>query len=120
MLPLLKRRMPLPRLVALMAAKGDPAASGRALRRVVFVVDAVLRLRGGDRNCLERSLLLYRFLGAQERTPELRIGFVRDGSASLVGHAWVTIDGEPVGEADHPSQLYDELLAFAGDGSLLD
>jgi hypothetical protein len=119
MLPLLKRLMPLPRLVALMAAKGDPAASGRALRRVVSVVDAVLRLRGGDLNCLERSLLLYRFLGGQERAPELRIGFVRDGPASLVGHAWVTIDGEPVAEAEHPSQRYDELLAFAADGSRL-
>jgi Transglutaminase-like superfamily len=119
MLPLLKRLMPLPRLVALMAAKGDPAASGRALRRVVSVVDAVLRLRGGDLNCLERSLLLYRFLGGQERAPELRIGFVRDGPASVVGHAWVTIDGEPVAEAEHPSQRYDELLAFAADGSRL-
>lgn len=58
---------------------------------------ALSRLCGASRDCLPRSLLLYRELSRRGADPRLRIGFLRAGAA-LVGHAWIVLNGEPLGE----------------------
>jgi hypothetical protein len=92
--------VPLPRLARLMQA--TPSARVRhpsRERRVTQLVDRVANgLRLADRgNCLERSLVLYRMLGRIGAAPQLIIGVTRSGGA-VAGHAWVAVDGRPVGE----------------------
>jgi hypothetical protein len=60
-------------------------------------VAAHVRLDGQD-NCLERSLVAYRFLGRAGASPQLVIGVARD-ERGVRGHAWVTVDGRPIGES---------------------
>ena len=52
-----------------------------------------------DRRCLARSLALYRALSHAGAAPQLWIGF-RKLAGRVDGHAWVTVDGRPVGEAE--------------------
>lgn len=93
--------MPLPRLVALIG--GRPTSVARDTRREASVIACVNRaarwLRVDDRegNCLERSLALYRMLAQLGAAPVLVVGFRREDER-LLGHAWLTLDGEPVGE----------------------
>ena len=92
--------LPLSRLARLMHATSR--IESRDLpreRRVTHLVDRVAHnLRLADHgNCLERSLVLYRMLGRLGASPQLIIGITRNGGA-LGGHAWVSVDGQPVGE----------------------
>ena len=48
-----------------------------------------------DRDCLQRSLLLYRVLSRAGAAPLLIIGFGRINGA-VRGHAWVVVDNQPV------------------------
>ena len=48
-------------------------------------------LRIADRDCLQRSLLLYRLLSAVGADPELVVGF-REQDGKIIGHAWVLVD----------------------------
>jgi len=52
-----------------------------------------------DRRCLPRSLALYRALSRAGASPQLWIGF-RKVAGRVDGHAWVAVDGRPVGEAE--------------------
>src|SRR5262245_50325727 len=54
--------------------------------------------RTGDRNCLQRSLLLYRELSRAGADPSLVIGF-EPNNHEVTGHAWIVIDGRPVAES---------------------
>ena len=92
--------LPLPRLARMMHARARVAARDHLReRRVTHLVDRVAQtLRLADHgNCLERSLVLYRMLGGLGASPQLIIGVTRNGGA-LGGHAWVSVDGQPVGE----------------------
>jgi hypothetical protein len=64
-----------------------------------------------DRNCLRRSVLLYRELSRVGAGPTLNIGF-RQGSGGLEGHAWVVLDGRAVAEADPAGVGYEVGYAF--------
>ena len=46
-----------------------------------------------SRNCLDRSLTLYRVLSRADARPTLVLG-ARRGETSVAGHAWIEIDGE--------------------------
>ena len=48
-----------------------------------------------DRDCLQRSLLLYRVLSRAGAAPVLIIGFGQINGA-VRGHAWVLVDNQPV------------------------
>ena len=48
-------------------------------------------LRIADRDCLQRSLLLYRLLSAAGADPELVVG-LREQDGKIIGHAWVLVD----------------------------
>src|SRR5687767_15395950 len=61
--------------------------------RLIACVIRLCRWFGAiDRNCLRRSVLLYRELSRVGSGPTLNIGF-RRGSGGLEGHAWVMLDG---------------------------
>jgi hypothetical protein len=116
-LPLLKRAVPLQRLVRL-------AASRRRRHRLGprQVVAASHRLYGerteqsGD--CLERSLLTYRFLGEAGLEPQLVCG-LRRAETGMVGHAWVVVGGAPLEEPPEAVAHYPALLVFDATGTRL-
>jgi hypothetical protein len=73
-----------------------------------------------DRNCLERSLLLYRELSRAGASPELCVGF-RPGppGRSVDGHAWVTVDGQPVLEEQELPEPHQSVVRFGDRGRRL-
>ena len=117
-LPLLKRRMPLPRLVAFMwEGDGVSGSSPERRLRVAELTTVVFRSDHRDRpgNCLDRSLVAYRYLSAAGAEPELLMG-LRRGDGLLKGHAWVTVDGAPVEESPEPLDQFARVVAFHGEG----
>jgi Transglutaminase-like superfamily len=117
-LPVLKRTLPLPRLVRLMwAGSGSAAPPPRRLARIAELARVVYRSehRSKAGNCLERSLVLYRYLSAAGADPELLVGLRADGAAPR-GHAWVTVNGIEVEEPPEALEGLAQVLAF-GRGS---
>jgi hypothetical protein len=97
-LPVLKHLLRLETLARLMwtdrESKSRPqAAKIVALSRLLAPPAAV---SGGA--CYERSLLAYRFLAQRGADPKLVVAVKSDGGA-VSGHAWITVDGRPVGES---------------------
>jgi Transglutaminase-like superfamily len=118
-LPPLKRRLPVTRLVRLMwkGERSRPVTPGREARiaelaRVVYRSEHASR-RG---NCLERSLVLYRYLSAAGADPQLVVG-LRSGEAAVRGHAWVAVRGQPVEEPPQSLAGLTHVVSFRGDGS---
>jgi len=67
-------------------------------------------------NCLERSLMLYRFLGEVDANPRLVMGVRRDGGTTD-GHVWIDIEGEPL--LDSTTTRYSPVLVFEAGGAVL-
>jgi hypothetical protein len=119
--PLLKWRLPLPRLARLMWTPGRRANRDRAREeRVVTLSEALCGPHGGRvlDNCLERSLVSYRFLSQAGAEPELAFGVAKDRDNPVRGHAWVRLDGEPVHDSALALERFEELGAF-GQGGVL-
>ena len=115
--PVLKRRLPAPRLVRLFAAgRARPRRPAReqAIAQATWWASRVQVRRFPD-NCLERSLLTYRYLGLAGAEPHLLMGVGRE-DGEMIGHAWVTTDGAAVHEFDDPRGRYGRLIEFGPDG----
>jgi hypothetical protein len=98
-LPLLKHLVPLETLARVMWSA--PVTSRKPEADKIVALSRALtrrppRARG---RCYEQSLLAYRFLSKHGADPRL-VAAVRKEGRSMVGHAWVTVDGVPVGEAE--------------------
>jgi hypothetical protein len=89
-----------------------------AERRVVGRIIPTARLAGrADRDCLQRSLLIYHALSKAGADPVLVVGFSKS-ERRLRGHAWVVTDGRVVAEsAEHVSQ-FEEVFQFGAGGRL--
>ena len=119
LLPILKRLLPLPKLARLVWT--PPRTHRRDLeneRRVAALARRLYRSRlvTRDDNCLERSLLTYRFLSRLNADPRLVAG-VRRGEEGVLGHVWVTLDGEPVGESRITLGEYAPIAVFGAGGA---
>lgn len=115
-LPLLKFVLPLPRLVRLLTPR--PRRRGRDERSRILRLTSLLYGPGAFRlsdNCLERSLVTFRYLAAADVSPTLVVG-MRGDSGSYLGHAWVTVDGDPVHDPPSLIQTLSPIVAFAADG----
>lgn len=113
-LPLLKRRLPLARLVRLMWLR--PRGAARDPRREERTIRAVARLsRASGGNCLERSLVLYRYLARANADPRLVVGIARPDE--YLGHVWVTVDGRPLLETPDGLASYTEIVVFGSGGA---
>ena len=114
-LPVLKWTLPLPRLARLMWApsSGKEREPAREDRIATLARGLSGRRRRGGRfdNCLERSLVAYRYLSRAGAEPELVVGVSRD--EPVRGHAWVRLDGEPLGDS---VDEFEEMTAFGRDG----
>jgi hypothetical protein len=112
-LPVLKRTLPLPRLVRLMwVSPRDPERDPEREKRVIRVVARLSRASGG--NCLERSLILYRYLSRVDADPRLVIGMAKPDM--YLGHVWVTVNGRPLLETPETLRGYEEVTAFDSEG----
>jgi hypothetical protein len=94
---MLRHVVPLNRLVrwAWRAPTGRSDASDA--QRIAAAVTRLGQLVPGDRNCLRRSLVLYRELSARGADPRLVVGF-RRGTRGVEGHAWVTTGDGVIGD----------------------
>ena len=117
-LPALKRVVPLARLVRLVQL--DTTGSARNPEREARVAALAgwlfkSRPRSARDNCLERSLVAYRFLGRLNARPQLVVGVGGEGG-TVIGHVWVTVDGQPVLDAPASLEQYQPIVAFDADG----
>ena len=105
LLPALKFALPLPRLVRFLASRrARPQRSTARESRVSELARLVYRSRLGD-NCLERSLVTFRYLGRLGADPRLVVAMGKERE-DMIGHVWVVVDGEPVHDsADYLAQF---------------
>jgi hypothetical protein len=116
-LPVLKRVVPMKRLARVMWAETRGERNQERNREIARLSAALVRLRpkGSRENCLERSLLAYRFLSRAGAEPRLVLGVGRSGDG-VVGHAWVTLDGEPIHDTQQAVSEFTPLIAFGAAG----
>ncbi len=114
-LPVLKRRMPLPKLVetAVPEARAD---TERRPETVIAFSRWVYRIPGFRDNCLEKSLLTYRYLPADGGRYRLVLGVRASETEGPPGHAWLTIDGVPVHDTAESLADLVPILAFDSAG----
>ena len=110
-LPALKFVLPLPRLVRLVTP-ARPAQRDRAReQRVTRLAARLYRTpRLGRDNCLERSLVTYRYLRRTGSEPTLVVGMRAEDE--LRGHVWVTVDGHPVHDTTEFLAGFVPLMSF--------
>ncbi len=116
-LPGLKFVVPLPLLARLMWSRGRSEPRPGQEEKVVVLARGISRVRPLPHrdNCLEKSLLMYRFLSRLNADPRLVTG-VRRGEEGVVGHVWVTVAGEPVGESPAELEQYAPVAVFGAGG----
>ena len=116
---LFKHVVPLQRLVRWASsspiASRDPAAERRFSEAVLRLSSLIGR---HDRDCLQRSLLLYRVLSRNGADPVLVIGVDRS-NGKFLGHAWVTVDGCTLIEREADLVRFTELFQFSSRGTLI-
>jgi hypothetical protein len=87
-----------------------------------LLVSSVLRLskimRLSDRDCLQRSLLLYRELSRAGADPTLVAGF-HELEGKILGHAWVLVEGRATIESEADLLRFKPALHFGTRGILL-
>ena len=75
------------------------------------------RPAGSRDNCLERSLVAYRYLSRAGLGPTLVIGIAKASSATH-GHVWVTVEGRPLHDSPALLATFAPVAAFGSDGTL--
>jgi hypothetical protein len=120
-LPLLKRTVSLRTLVRWMWPGGvAPSQPGDTFARTRLHAVRYFIAHGGrtvvSDNCLERSLLLYRFLAEANLDPRLVMG-VRRENGETDGHVWIEVDGRPL--ADSTTSRYRPVLVFGAGGAMI-
>lgn len=119
-LPVLKYVLPLPRLVRLMSSRPRRGGLRRPRERRIATMAAWLYRRGGilatDDNCLERSLLAYRYLAREGSAPTLVVGMRPDSDANPRGHVWVTVSGRSVTDTETSLDAFRTVVSFGADG----
>ena len=119
LLGLLKHLVPLRWLVKwTWCEKAGPRDRPAERRLTANVLRLSKLLRIADRDCLQRSLLLYRLLSAVGADPELVVGF-REQDGKIIGHAWVLVDDMSIVEPESDLVRFSPVLRFGARGALL-
>jgi Transglutaminase-like superfamily len=116
LLPVLKRALPLPRLVSLMAPSHRHAPDENRSQVVVTLARWAYKTGALRDNCLERSLITYRYLPAGHDDSRLVLG-VRRGDDGPPGHAWLTVGGVAVHDSEETLSRLVPVLAFDLEGN---
>jgi hypothetical protein len=111
-----KRVVPLPTLARVLWQDAEgPRNQRREALDVAAVLTATRWIGTRGRDCLQRSLLLYRLLSRSGADPCLIIGF-RSQPSGIEGHAWVEVDGRVVGESDAALAQFTPCVGFGPHG----
>ncbi|HEX7185269.1 MAG TPA: lasso peptide biosynthesis B2 protein [Thermoanaerobaculia bacterium] len=94
--------------------KGRRSSDDCVVARCVWATAAASRHHLKRMTCLPRALGLRWLLGRAGFAADLRIGVRREGD-QLLAHAWVELDGQPVGEAQGEPSPFQPLLEIPGD-----
>ena len=116
-LRVVKHVVPLPVLVRAVARRSRISVKDSTLRPLLAAYLASKR-RFPFRppgNCLERSLVVYRWLAEAGEEPELVVG-VRRSPRGVEGHVWVTVDGTPLGEEPEDLAGFAQIVTFDASG----
>lgn len=118
--PLLKKVLPIEVLTRLMWTDTRRTAERRNEDFVVRLSRKLTTDRPFLRrdNCLDRSLIAYRFLSRLGADPKIFLG-IKENEGKIEGHAWVLVNGHPI--HDEPRRLTDfvVLAAFGNQGRSL-
>jgi len=117
-LPVLKGVLPLGTLARVMSGGHGGRPEEESVIRLASWIYGSRPLTGGD-NCLERSLLLYRYLSRSNPETRLVVGF-RDGDRALEGHAWVAVGDRPLGADTDELKPFAPVVSFGPEGSLVE
>jgi hypothetical protein len=119
LLPGLRRVVPIAGLARFMWTDPRGIQSDERQQAIVEFAGRVTRLRRGrNANCLERSLIAYRFLSGAGARPQLVLGVGRTDDR-VVGHAWVTVGDEPVFETTEVLSDFAPIAVFGSRGTRL-
>ena len=119
LLGFVKHVVPLRRLVQLAWCPPAGPRDFDAERRLAAAVVRLSQLaRMPDRDCLQRSLLLYRVLSRAAADPTLIVGFQRV-NGRIRGHAWVVVNGCTLVECKADLVGFSPILEFGTHGALL-
>jgi hypothetical protein len=117
--PVLKFVLPLPRLVRLVTPRWRRRRTGADQRvlRLTSLLYGTGAFRLSD-NCLERSLVTFRYLVAADVAPTLVVG-MRGEENGYLGHAWVTVGDELVHDPPSLVATLSPIVAFTADGRVV-
>jgi Transglutaminase-like superfamily len=115
-----KHVVPLPRLVRLAWSRRHGRLHPEDKARIVRLTRGVPGLRPipGRDNCLERSVLAYRYLSRAGADPILVSGVSRR-PGGIAGHVWVLLDGQPVHESPDAVAEFVPVVRFGAGGHRL-
>jgi len=113
LLPILKYVLPLPTLARLAWRGGRGRARNHEHEAKISTLARLVATRS---NCLERSLVAYRFLARASADPRLVVGLGRQEDR-VRGHVWVTLDGNPLLESAETLREYTPIVSFGVRGA---
>ena len=79
---------------------------------MVEVSKLVRRLTQSRPNCLEKSLLLLRYLGRAGEEPCLVVGIRQDAGSGTTGHVWIEIEGAPFEENESTLRAFTRVVEY--------
>jgi transglutaminase superfamily protein len=119
-LPVLKRLISLQRLAQLMwvAPKTNLRNPIQEQKIATIVRWLYVFTFSTEKTCLQRSLILYRFLSLNHANPQLMTGLRREPGKNWQGHAWVMVDGKEFGALLPDPGDFKPMLSFGAQGSM--
>jgi hypothetical protein len=115
-LPILKRVLPLQTLARIMWSHAKEQRKTSLEQKVATIVRWIYGFVIPKGACLDRSLILYRYLSGMRIDVRLVTGIKRTEEKGWKGHAWVLVDGKPFEEAEPAVEDFKTLAIFGSDG----
>lgn len=117
-LPVLKRVIPVATLARGMRRRPAPGADEARVVRLTSWIYGSRPLTGG-KNCLERSLVLYRYLSQANPEARLVVG-IRNGEYAMEGHAWVAVGNRSMGADTDERGAFEPVVSFGPEGRFVE
>lgn len=118
-LPLLKRTIPLKTLARVLWNSSERSRNFSQELKIAKIVQWIYAFAySKDKSCLQRSLLLYRYLSMNNSGPQLITGMKRDADKTWKGHAWILVDGKPFADFESNASEFQPLVAFEKEGAM--
>lgn len=103
---LLRHVRSLPELIRVLEPDTIDGGDAPRIDRQVQICDAILRRLYGKDYCLRRSVILFHVLRRDDNPVRFVMGVVIRDNDSLIGHAWLEMNGEPLAEVVDPRNAY--------------